>query len=72
MISSNKVIIWNYRGVGKPGFKCIAYDMINRHKPLIFIIVETHLSSALVEKITENLSFGMFERVDPIGFIRGI
>lgn len=69
---SMKIILWNVRGAGHPGFKSHFLHLVQEHKPGIAILVETKLHGERARQICSQLPFDNFTVVDAVGFKGGL
>ena len=51
------ILIWNCKGVMKPIFKKIVLDLVEWHKPAIFVIIETRIDGNRADDIIRRLPF---------------
>ena len=51
------ILIWNCKGVMKPIFKKIVLDLVEWHKPTIFVIIETRIDGNRADDIIRRLPF---------------
>ncbi|GLT63476.1 hypothetical protein SLA2020_360390 [Shorea laevis] len=63
---------WNCRGAASQDFKRNAMDIINQHKPGIFIIMETKLAGTKAGEVADALGFSKKVIVDADGLAGGI
>nr|XP_023878431.1 uncharacterized protein LOC111990897 [Quercus suber] len=56
----------------KPQFRKTVMDLVDWHRPLIMMIIETRMSGARADEIIETLPFDGVVMADTIGFAGGI
>ena len=66
------ILLWNARGVARPGFRRNINQLIRDHDPMIVIITETKVARPNIEGIAESLPFNSYETVEPVGYTGGI
>ncbi|XP_027114526.1 uncharacterized protein [Coffea arabica] len=71
-LDSMKLLLWNVRGAGHPGFRNHFLQLVQEHHPGIAILVETKLHGERAREICSNLPFDNFTVVDAIGFRGGM
>ena len=51
------ILIWNCRGAIKPNFKKTVMDLVEWHRPSIFVITETRINGQRADDIIRRLPF---------------
>ena len=65
-------LIWNHRGAGNRQFARLIKDLHYNHHFSILVLLETRVSGARADKISEKIGLDGVFRVDPNGFAGGI
>lgn len=66
------IIIWNCQGALKPGFQSHLRDLVQKHNPAIFVVMETRIGGAKAKEITNRLPFDSAIHIDTIGYVGGL
>ena len=66
------ILIWNCRGAMKPTFKKTVMDLVEWHKPAIFVITETRIDGSRANDIIRRLPFDGAYSTETIGHAGGI
>ncbi|GLT38156.1 hypothetical protein SLA2020_124220 [Shorea laevis] len=66
------ILFWNARGAASKEFLQIARELIQKHKPYIFIITEPRISGITADDRINKLSFDESTKVEAWGFSGGI
>ena len=65
-------MVWNVQGAGSRAFSLALKELIRIHKPVVLVLVETHMGGAQALKIASLLGYSGHTRVDATGFSGGI
>ena len=66
------ILIWNCHGPMKPTFKTTVMDLVESHKPAIFVITETRIDGSRADDIIRRLPFDGAYSTKTIGHAGGI
>lgn len=50
-------MVWNVQGAGSQSFVVALKELIRIHKPVVFVLVETHMAGHQEEKIATILGY---------------
>ena len=67
-----RILVWNAQGAGGRDFMNTLKEHIRMHRPLIIVLLETHISGTRANEACNKIGFGGQFRVDPSGYQRGI
>lgn len=65
-------MVWNVQGAGSRAFSLALKELIRIHRPVVLVLVETHMGGAQALKIASMLGYSGHTRVDATGFSGGI
>ena len=66
------ILIWYCKGLMKPTFKKIILDLVEWHKPAIFVITQTRIYGNRADDIIRRLPFDGAYSTETIGHARRI
>lgn len=66
------VIAWNCQGTLKPGFQNHFRDLVQKHNPAIFVVMETRIGGVRAKGITDCLPFDGVIHTDTIEYTSGL
>ena len=66
------ILIWNCHGAMKPTFMKTVMDLVEWHKPAIFVITKTRIDGSTANDIIKRLSFDGAYSTETIGYVGGI
>ena len=62
------ILIWNCHGAMKPTFMKTVMDLVEWHKPAIFVIIETRIDGSRADDIIRRLPFDGAYSTETIGY----
>lgn len=66
------ILVWNCRGALKPSFKRNIRELVWKHDPAIFVVMETRIGGERAREITDDLPFDGAIHTDTIGYAGGL
>lgn len=67
-----RIISWNCRGLGRPAACRALKEMVKAVDPISIFLIETKVSTAVVDRVMRRVGFSYYEAVPPEGCKGGL
>ena len=68
----HKILIWNVRRSSSSNFFIFLLDLIRKHHPLIFILIEAPMPNEVARKVKDRFGYSNFHFVEPLNCHGGL